>query len=76
MTTIPRRPIAGTDLQAVAVLYRDVTGTWRYRLHGRNVVVSPTRARRILGIARKTPGTRVDPADLLAVLDAGENPTA
>jgi len=70
MTTIPRRRIPGTDLDAVALLYRDVSGTWRYRFRGRNTPVSSARASRILQVARKTPGARVDPADTLAELDA------
>lgn len=69
MTTIPRRRIHGTALERVALLYRDVSGTWRYRFRDRNVPISPVRARRILQIARRLPGARVDPADVLAELD-------
>lgn len=70
MTTIPRRLIAGTDLYGVAVLYRAVDGVWRYRFRDRNVPASPARANRILRIARKTPGARIDPDDVLAELEA------
>jgi hypothetical protein len=70
MTTIPRRLIAGTELSGVAVLYRAVDGVWRYRFRDRNMPVSPTRAHRLLQIAKKTPGARVDTADVLAEFDA------
>jgi hypothetical protein len=67
MTTIPRRRVRGTGLDAVALLYRDVTGKWRYRLRDRNLAISPARARRVLAAARAVPGAHIDRADVEAL---------
>jgi hypothetical protein len=67
MTTIPRRCIAGTNLTQIALLYRAIDGIWRYRRRDRNMPITPTRASRILALAARVPGARVDPADVRAV---------
>jgi len=64
MTTIPRRRIPGTGLNRIALLYRAIDETWRYRFRDRNVPVSTERAVRILALAAAVPGAHVDPADV------------